>query len=102
MLIKSYPDLTGAAPADCAYYAIDSDTYDGAEDSHTRNHVGWGATPDEAIADLRRLLDEIADAEDPKQAAYETARAAEGQPWIAHYLQSIGAKPDDDEDDEDE
>jgi len=40
----------------------------------------------------------------PGQSILTIARAAEGQPWIAHYLQSIGAKPrdDDDSDGEDE
>jgi hypothetical protein len=38
--------------------AIDSDTYDGAEDSANRNMIGYGATEAEAIADLERLLQE--------------------------------------------
>ena len=42
--------------------AIDDDTYDGAEDSSNRNHIGYGRTEAEAIADLLRLLDELAEA----------------------------------------
>jgi hypothetical protein len=38
--------------------AIDADTYDGAEDSSNRSHVGWGATEQEAIADLLEILAE--------------------------------------------
>jgi hypothetical protein len=41
--------------------AVDDDTYDGAEDSSNRNHIGYGRTEAEAIADLRRLLDELAE-----------------------------------------
>lgn len=39
--------------------AIDEDTYDGAEDSRTRGHIGRGATEAEAIADLLDLLEEV-------------------------------------------
>jgi hypothetical protein len=42
--------------------AIDDDTYDGAEDSSNRSHIGYGRTEAEAIADLLRLLDELAEA----------------------------------------
>ena len=45
--------------------AVDDDTYDGAEDSSNRNHVGYGRTEAEAIADLRRLLDELTEADAP-------------------------------------
>lgn len=38
--------------------ALDSDTYDGAEDSSNRNHIGYGATEAEAIADLMTILEE--------------------------------------------
>ena len=71
MTIRAYPDLTGAAPADCAFYAI-TDDYDGAPDAGPiARAMGFGATEADAIADLRRLLDELADAEDPRQAEYD-------------------------------
>lgn len=35
--------------------AIDSDTYDGAPDSPNRNQIGYGATEQEAIEDLKRI-----------------------------------------------
>jgi hypothetical protein len=38
----------------------------GAEDSRTRYDVGYGATPEDAVLDLRRLLDEYLDAMDPR------------------------------------
>jgi len=63
--IQAYPDLSGAAPKDCAFYAI-ADNYDGAEDSRTRYDVGYGATPEDAVLDLRRLLAEYLDAMDPR------------------------------------
>ena len=59
-------DTTGYAPRDCRYSAVDSETWDGAPDSRNRWHVGYGATPTEAEADLRRLLDEIAEMEDER------------------------------------
>lgn len=37
--------------------AVHSNTYDGAEDSGNRHHIGYGATEAEAIADLKRLDD---------------------------------------------
>ncbi len=38
--------------------AIDEDTYDGAEDSRTRGQIGYGRTEQEAIADLKAILEE--------------------------------------------
>lgn len=38
--------------------AVDDETYDGAPDSGTRNQIGYGATPEEAIADLLSILEE--------------------------------------------
>jgi hypothetical protein len=38
--------------------AIDEDTYDGTEDSGTRGQVGFGATEQEAIAELMEILGE--------------------------------------------
>ena len=41
------------------YYAIDYDIYDGAPDSGPRAHeIGYGKTPQEAIADLKERLAE--------------------------------------------
>lgn len=67
MNIEVFPDLSGAAPQWATYWAIDRDRYDGAEDSTTRNHIGYGRTEAEAVADLRRLLDEIAEAAEPEE-----------------------------------
>lgn len=59
MHVQVEADTTGMAPRDCRFSAVDTDTYDGAEDSPNRNRaIGWGETPAEAIADLLRLLDE--------------------------------------------
>jgi hypothetical protein len=65
MNIQTEEDTTGYAPRDCRYSAIDSDTYDGAEDSRNRSTVGYGATPAAAIADLLEIIadDEALDAE---------------------------------------
>lgn len=38
--------------------AIDDDTYDGAEDSRTRDQIGYGRTEAEAIADLLQIIEE--------------------------------------------
>ena len=65
MKIVVHEDLTGFAPADMRFYAIDDDTYDGAEDSSNRNHVGFGRTEAEASAELLRLLDELAEEQAP-------------------------------------
>jgi len=43
--------MADSHPAWATYYAIDDDTYDGAEDSRTRSHIGYGHTAEEAIAD---------------------------------------------------
>jgi hypothetical protein len=40
--------------------AIDRDTYDGAEDSRTRNQIGIGKTEAAAIADLMELIEDAA------------------------------------------
>lgn len=56
MNIVTECDTSGHAPRDCRYSAIDDATYDGAEDSRTRSTVGYGPTPDAAIADLMALL----------------------------------------------
>ena len=56
MNIVTEADTTGFAPRDCRYSAVDSDTYDGAPDSRTRSTIGYGPTPDAAIADLMALL----------------------------------------------
>jgi hypothetical protein len=56
MKIVVHEDNTGYAPKYCRFTAIDDDTYDGAEDSRNRSTVGYGATPDEAIADLLEIM----------------------------------------------
>jgi hypothetical protein len=40
------------------YAAIDDDRYDGAPDSCNRGQVGYGATEEEAIADLLTLIED--------------------------------------------
>ncbi len=76
MTIRAFPDLSGFAPRDCAFYAIDEGTYDGAPDAGLlARAVGCGATPEEAIADLRRLLDELDEANDPEEAEWHARRA---------------------------
>ena len=42
------------------WQAIDDDTYDGAPDSATRNHIGYGRTEAEAISDLMEKLEDDA------------------------------------------
>ncbi len=76
MTIKAFPDLSGAAPRDCAWYAIDEGSYDPPDcDSTARHQMGQGATPEEAIADLHRVLGEIAEASDPELAEWHARRA---------------------------
>jgi hypothetical protein len=60
MRIVVHEDNPGFAPVDCRFYAIDDETYDGAEDSSNRNQVGYGCTGAAAIADLMAQLDEDA------------------------------------------
>jgi len=62
--IRVEEDLSGFAPRDCRFTAVDDDTWDGAEDSRNRGMVGYGATSAEAIADLHRLLEEVAEMDD--------------------------------------
>lgn len=56
MNIVVHPDITGAAPADCAWYAIDDETFDGAPDAGKASTIGRGHTPGAAIADLLEQL----------------------------------------------
>lgn len=56
MNIVTEADTTGFAPRSCRYSAHDDDTWDGAPDSRNRATVGYGATPEAAIADLMALL----------------------------------------------
>ncbi len=58
MNVEVFPDLSGAAPLWANYYAIDRDTYDGAPDSTTRNHIGYGRTEAEAVADLMEQIED--------------------------------------------
>lgn len=58
MNIKAYDDLSGYAPPEDRWFAIDTDTYDGAPDGHSP--VGMGPTPEAAIADLMERLEDAA------------------------------------------
>ena len=58
MNIRIQEDNTGYAPKDCRFTAYDDETFDGAEDSSTRNQVGHGATRIAAIRNLLDLLDD--------------------------------------------
>ena len=40
------------------WQAVDEDTYDGAEDSKTRNQIGYGPTELDAVSDLLEQLSE--------------------------------------------
>lgn len=46
--------------------AVD-DNYDGAEDSGNRHQIGYGATEQEAIDDLKRLQQELADCREDQE-----------------------------------
>ena len=61
MKIRTEADLSGYAPRDCRYSAVDADRFDGAPDSRNRSTVGYGATPEAAVADLMALLADEAD-----------------------------------------
>ena len=43
---------------ECDWCAWDDDNYDGAPDSPNRHMVGYGATEQEAINDLLRIMEE--------------------------------------------
>jgi hypothetical protein len=43
---------------DSNWTAIDTDTYDGSEDSGNRNHIGHGDTEQEAIANLIQIMED--------------------------------------------
>lgn len=80
MKIRTEPDNTGFAPPDSRWSAIDSDTYDGAEDSHCP--IGWGATEAEAIADLMEQIDErvtMAEQEDRPNTGRDTQLPNDGR-----------------------
>jgi hypothetical protein len=51
MRVVVHADLTGLAPSDCQYSAVDDDTYE------PGCPIGFGATPEEAIADLQDQLE---------------------------------------------
>ena len=64
--IEAHEDNTGFAPRDSRYTAIDADSYDGALDAGALAQcTGWGATPEEAIANYwenhNELVEEAAD-----------------------------------------
>lgn len=55
------PDSTGCAPPDYRFYAFDQDRYDGAPDAGERSRcLGHGPTPEYAVADLLRQIEECA------------------------------------------
>jgi hypothetical protein len=56
MKIVVREDDSGWAPAAERFYALDRDSYDGAEDSSNRNHVGRGASRIAAIHDLFEIF----------------------------------------------
>ena len=56
MKIVVHEDDTGYAPKSCRFYAIDEDTYDGAEDTLPPSSVGQGSTPVEAVIDLLEIM----------------------------------------------
>ena len=58
MRIEVEEDVSGFAPPECRWHAIDTETWDGAADSKTRHQVGYGATRIAAIRDLLDKLDE--------------------------------------------
>lgn len=60
MKIRTNFDYPPIPVRDFDWSAIDEDTYDGAEDSGTRNQIGRGRTEAEAIADLMAILEEDA------------------------------------------
>ena len=55
-------------PCGLAWSAIDVDTYNGAPDSKNRHMIGYGATEQEAIDDLKRLIEEMHEADDYRRA----------------------------------
>jgi hypothetical protein len=71
MKIRTEEDVSGFAPRDCRFTAYDDDVYDGAPDSRNRHYIGFGATAAEAVADLQRLLAEVAEMDDAPHAASE-------------------------------
>ena len=54
-------DTSGFAPRGCRYSAINSDTYDGAEDSRNRSCIGHGDSPSDALGDLLLQMLEAGD-----------------------------------------
>lgn len=58
MKIRTQQVWNSTTDPDWNWNAIDDDTYDGAPDSSNRNQVGWGATEEKAIEDLKRILEE--------------------------------------------
>jgi hypothetical protein len=57
MKIVAHEDTTGFAPRDCRWQAVDCDADD---DGPAHGMIGFGRTEAEAIADLERLLQEVA------------------------------------------
>ena len=57
MNIHIQEDNTGYAPKDCRFTAYDDDTYDWAPDQRRASSVGYGATREEAVADLLEIME---------------------------------------------
>jgi hypothetical protein len=55
MDLKAFPDLSGFAPKGEAFYAVDVDSYDGAEDAGPiARRIATGPTAEEALASYAR------------------------------------------------
>ena len=54
MAIATYEDTTGFAPADCRFFALDPDVYDGAAEGTIAGCYGEGATEADAVDDYWR------------------------------------------------
>jgi hypothetical protein len=66
MKIVTRYDPTPGPDRQFDWTALDDDTYDGAEDSKTRNEIGYGATEEEARADFLRLMEELGEGEEKR------------------------------------
>jgi hypothetical protein len=56
MRIVTRRDDTGIAPKWASWSAIDNDSYEGPTPDEPGSPIGYGETPEEAIADLREKL----------------------------------------------
>jgi hypothetical protein len=69
MNIKAFPDETGYAPPEEAWYAYDEDRYDGVPDGCCT--CGIGPTAEAAIADLLEQMEDEALADPQEREEYE-------------------------------